>query len=477
MTGHIVLRPRMRTRLGALLLMCIVAVSILGSATRSVAAVSETEVDRGVYMRDLYGLRADRAYVEELISSTRDVGSLEFGMPLTKAEADDLELNDRANFEAAVSVDLVPYLETLPTYAGEWIDQKDGGSLVVMLTKHQDQVIADIKSRMPKPSRGVRFEIVDSTWVELEEALERSPSVAKSIVPSARFSIGEINTQKNRLDLRFVEGAASLKADEASLEASLGVKVSVGSSPRTTQMENCGNGSGVENCWNPLRAGVRVYWRTYNDPWICTMGFHILKDGNPQWLTAGHCVYDKDTSNKMFHSQWFHNPGGDAPYEHIGEQKGSLYNETDKIDAARIGQQFGAAEASARIYGTAPTFFTGDAGSPVVGVKVWARGATSMLLGRGAIDGDIKSKSAMWYSETAKIMVKGATMGAFNPEKGDSGGPIYIKGEFNGTEVYTPIGIINDDVEPEDGIPGKCAFAKVVTVLGQFDASILTGSS
>lgn len=477
-----------RTLARATMITLIASVGMGGVAPAgAIAAPSEERVDHDIYMRESYGLRADRAYVKGLIGSDADVGSNDHGMALTKSEADDLDLYRRANFEIAVGRDLVPFLEKQPNYAGEWIDQAKGGELVVMLTRRNDEVIAKIRNRMPSPSRGVRFEVVESTYRELEEALDLAPSLAESIAPSARYSIGEINIEKNRLDLTYTGmDPSTLKARAPALEAELGVKTRVRSGPMTRQMENCGTGQDtVNSCWTPLRAGVRVRWSTAINPsdprtgHYCTMGFHILKGGNQEWLTAGHCVKNA-SSVQMFHARNYHNPGGQTPYHKIGDMKDSLYNPTDKIDAARIGNFFGASEASARIFGTDQPYFTGGASSPIVGSKVWAKGATSIELGftYGA-SGKIKSKTATWTSETANpnIVVQGATMGGYESRDGDSGGPIYVKGNFNGQYQYAPVGIINDRVQPEDGEPGRTAFAIVTTVLNKFGASIKTGSN
>ena len=67
-------------------------------------------------------------------------------------------------------------------------------------------------------------------------------------------------------------------------------------------------------------------------------------------------------------------------------------------------------------------------------------------------------------------------MDGYTAKDGDSGGPVYLKGLFNGTYQYTPIGIVNDRVQSSDNEPGNTAFAIVKTVLNKFGWSINTGS-
>lgn len=239
------------------------ALAAAQAAPTAAATTDQDAIDHGVYMRGVYGLDASRDLVAGLIGSPADAGSAEFGVPLTKAEVKALDIYGRTDYSLALQNKVLPYIESLPTYAGEWLDQKDGGKLVVMLTKRQDKVIDAVRNRLPKPSRGVRFEIVESSYDDLLAALELAPKVVGELAPNGRYSMGEANIQKNRLDITITaSGAETLKAKEATLEARLGVDVKVKSGPLTKQVENCGNGTNVYNCWNPLRAAVRIHWKT-----------------------------------------------------------------------------------------------------------------------------------------------------------------------------------------------------------------------
>lgn len=458
------------------------------------ASVSDDAIDHGIYMRGVYGLNASRDYVAKLAGSPADVGSAEYGVPLTRAEVKELDIYGRTNYSLALQNKVLPYVESLPTYAGEWLDQKDGGKLVVMLTKRQDSVIDGVRSRLPKSSKGVRFEIVESSYDELLTALERAPAVVQELAPGGRYSMGEVNIQKNRLDITVTAPAAeSLTAKGAALEARLGVSVKVKTGPQTKQVENCGNGTNVYNCWNPLRAAIRVKWKTWDNSWICSMGFHIEKNGNPEWLTAGHCVKHPNTgsnppsyaSNEMFHSKWYHNTSGNTnTVVKVGNMQATLYTDSKQIDAARIAFLHDD-EVSNRIYGTGTPYVMGGAKWPLVGDKLWGRGATTIHISEDwqgdpskrppqAYSGFVKVKNANWWSETGGRYVYGATMGGFTPEKGDSGGAIYSKTVLadGTTKKYNPYGIINDTY-PEG--TGKCAFAKVKKVLNEMGATLYTG--
>lgn len=214
------------------------------------------------------------------------------------------------------------------------------------------------------------------------------------------------------------------------------------------------------------------------------MGFHIVKNGNPEWLTAGHCVKTPSTSKKMFHSRWYHNTSGNPDtVVRVGGMQATLYTDSKQIDAARIAFLHDT-EVSDRIYGTGTPYVMGGAKWPLVGDKLWGRGATTIRISENwsgvpsqrppqAYSGFVKVKNANWWSETGGRYVYGATMDGFTPEGGDSGGAIYSKTVLaDGSKKYNPYGIIND-IYPEGA--GTCAFAKVKKVLNEMGASLYTG--
>ena len=223
---------------------------------------SEGEIEQATYLREAFGLASDRGTVVSLMGSSRDVGSDSLRVPLTKTEKDDLQLNARMLFADQVSRNVIPFAEGLPTFAGAWFDQRANGRLVVALTKRDQAVEDKIRSMMPAKSRGLRFQLADSTFAQLDSAMHRAQSVASSVDSSAFIVSISINEPENRLELAFADGSdARMKAKTASLESRLDVAVKVRAGNRPVHLAGqCGmGGPGTSNCWSPLLAGVRTY--------------------------------------------------------------------------------------------------------------------------------------------------------------------------------------------------------------------------
>lgn len=84
--------------------------------------------------RSRFGLRSDGTYVSWLLQSGADVGTTKWGIPLTATEEDLLDLPGRMQFVNEVSESLLPFAESLPSYAGAFVDQANNGDIVILLT-------------------------------------------------------------------------------------------------------------------------------------------------------------------------------------------------------------------------------------------------------------------------------------------------------------------------------------------------------
>lgn len=73
---------------------------------------------------------------------------------MTADEAQVLDLHGRARFVQDLEPAVLPFVRELPTFGGVWIDQRDGGSLVVTLTRLETDVIEAIDGLMPERSLG-----------------------------------------------------------------------------------------------------------------------------------------------------------------------------------------------------------------------------------------------------------------------------------------------------------------------------------
>lgn len=114
-----------------------------------VAAASPEAIEHGVAMREMFGLPADRGDVADLIDSDRDVGSGEWGFPMTEQEEAELDIPGRERFVHATQDELLPYAEKLDGYAGAWVDQAHGGRLVIGLTKVTTTIRAVLATTAP----------------------------------------------------------------------------------------------------------------------------------------------------------------------------------------------------------------------------------------------------------------------------------------------------------------------------------------
>lgn len=120
--------------------------------------------------RATYGLPADSSTVAALLGSNRDVGSARWGIALTAEEEAALDLPARMAFANALSERVLPFAQS-PTYGGAYIDQQQGGRLVVLLTERDQAVEEELGRRMPSPSLGLHITEVAHSEASLMEAL------------------------------------------------------------------------------------------------------------------------------------------------------------------------------------------------------------------------------------------------------------------------------------------------------------------
>jgi len=126
------------------------------------AASTPYPVDAAIAWRNEFGLRADRAYVEQV--NTDPSSTIEFGVPLTKDEAG--ELNQRNDALAQVLGRLQEDVQALSAFGGIYVDQTQGAHIVILTTgdpKALDSIFAKYADS------GVTFEArrVQYTYAEL----------------------------------------------------------------------------------------------------------------------------------------------------------------------------------------------------------------------------------------------------------------------------------------------------------------------
>lgn len=296
---------------------------------------SAREVDRAVAARARYGFSDGRDRVTRMLARDIDPASEEYGFPMTTEEAEDLLA--RSTFAQRVSERTLPYLESVEGYAGAWIDQADGGSLVVMLTPAAGASTREaVRERMPSVSRGVRFREVDDSLADLESALARAESTwsrnSAGISPTA-FGI---DVRRNRLLVRVLRGDVD-QAERARQQVAtdLGVDVAIeGTSPihDAVDYSDC---SSRMNCYGPMQSGIVIRYGSVSGSYRCSMGFHMTHPSNSTldhtFLTAGHCGHGRN-------GNWYHSTAYTDAYGIIGEKKSSRYTSDNRdIMLVKIG--------------------------------------------------------------------------------------------------------------------------------------------
>ncbi|MCL7453319.1 MAG: S1 family peptidase, partial [Anaerolineae bacterium] len=260
-----------------------------------------------VETRAALGLDADLALVSALRGSPGDEGTDRFGIPLTETEAE--EVQARFAFAAAAHEAVLPFVESLPTFAGAFFDHQAGGELVILLTAADDLAQAEILSLAPA-GRRTKVELVEYTQAQLREALPRARAAWTAIGGPEAYAV-VVDTPANaiRIDVDPVnlEEAEKLAAGVGAA-IDLPVFVAVGERPQESACTD------RENCTSPMRGGIVIYHT--KSPGVigqCTMGFHIQVGSDEQFVTAGHCGYSGSNN-------WYH-----TGYGYVGNERNTQY--------------------------------------------------------------------------------------------------------------------------------------------------------
>lgn len=141
-----------------------------------------------IQVRLMYGLRADRAFVESL----GQVASPLLGIPLSKSEQAEMERRKRVQD----SLDpLKAYAQSADAlFAGMFIDQAAGGILDIALTAAAPQSVRnDLLSIAPREA-AVRFRTVSFSMAELQSVRNELQKLAATEPQDVQSGIGAIST-------------------------------------------------------------------------------------------------------------------------------------------------------------------------------------------------------------------------------------------------------------------------------------------
>lgn len=405
-------------------LFCLPSADAAGATRRGESAVPEWVVARAVAERANWGLPSDRDAVVGVLGSGRDVGTARWGIPMTAEEEQQLDLPGRMAFAGEVKRTVVPFVESLRSSGGVYIDQHQNGSLVVLLTEPSAELETEIARRMPAGSRGFRVARVTHTEAQLRQALTRAWEAWGLVAPEVPLLGAGLDIIQNRV-LFEVEPSGLDQAEGAlaALEGLLEVPVGVAARSKDDSLDvNC---TGRDHCFTPTKAGVRIYKGAIDSVAECTMAFHVVcNDGDVEFVTAGHCGYGGSNN-------WYIKDGT-ADGLFMGAEQKTLYAAGGQ-DIMRVNLPVD--QKSHQIYGDSRVY-GGSGACPIVGQAACASRGTTDVIDCGTV----RTTWTSWVSNTANITVWGGDMNDVASNPGDSGSPIFDR--LTST-LWGTVGVLN----------------------------------
>lgn len=395
--------------LGAAALLFLIVAPLRASVGAS--PPTEEELAAAVANRAAYGLPSSRDYVLTLMASPSDVGTAEWGIPLTADELAELDLATRSEFEVEAK-GVVAFARSLPEFGGAYFDQLADGGLILQFTKVSESTIQGVSELAPQKNLTTRLESVQHSFAALEEAMLTTPTILSEVEQSVNVVSVGILEPNNSLIATILDTGL----DPASLAAKASDRLGV---PLTIQVVSSplapGSCTSRSSCIGPTRAGIRIG----NGIDGCTMGFHVVNGSDRQFVTAGHCGG----------GTWYH-PGATSPLLLLGTVQSELYPGAS-IDAERV--QLPDSQASTLIYGEGSRVITGW-DWPVTNATVCASLGYAQALRCGTVYVAVGAYNTNGYRLIGTDVRNLVTQG------GDSGSPLYLRGANNsalGLGVYS----------------------------------------
>jgi hypothetical protein len=270
----------------------VAAAVMLAGGTPPVVAVDSSPVNTSVATSDRGDLghatefRAELGFdasSETVVQAAQDgIGypDLTWGIPLSIAEA--AELQRRIKTMESVHP-AVKAAEEDPTWAGWWIDQRDGGTPVLQFAADPEAKRALVEQRVPSGTK-VRIVQVATPIRELRAKQDEIADAADSLRPDGvQITNISVNTVSNRVDV-YLESVTD--AAKAVIWSRFGDAIVIGQRGTATA-DLC-----PENACFPVKGGMGM--TDQNSNWPCTVGYMAKRtDTTPDrlvFITAGHCV-------------------------------------------------------------------------------------------------------------------------------------------------------------------------------------------
>ena len=406
-------------RIRSLLLVATVLTVATATTTLAASPGGEGDLIEAASLRAELGLDANVLTLASLKGSVRDVGTAKWGIPMTREEDELVDLAGRMAFADDVDTNALPQLRALPAFAGAYYRPADGGRLIVLLTDLDSELVATVAELLPKSGPGWIVQQAEHSEESLLIGIQRAHEMWSRVAPDVQPIGFGIDVIGNGL---FVEVTAT-NLDAATVGAArlgevlgMSVHARIGLPGRDTHCT-----TNRDHCHGPMKAGINIYRGASGSNWPCTMGFHISRSGNEEFVTAGHCGFG--TPNTWYHP---------AFASSIGSEPGTLYVQGGQ-DIMRVSMWD--EQASDDIYGDSTNIV--GSGTPTTGETLCA----SLGWGSNVIKcGTVQSSWRSWVSETAGYTVWGGDM-SYSTIPGDSGSPVYRRLPGGSGEDARAIGV------------------------------------
>jgi hypothetical protein len=429
------------------------ATAILGTLARVASAAPGVAAER----QDAESLEASRLRIElgldgrpsvvaNLLGSSSDVGSADWGIPMTRDESEAVNLGARMAFADHVDMNVLARLRDLPAYAGAYYEPAANGRLTLLVTALDDTTSDNIRGWIGPTDQDWQVEVRNHSMNTLRDALANVPATWDRLGTGISPLGAGVDVRANGLfiEIKETEAAAAGPAAEL-LSASLDLPVAIRIGKPGVDTHCTTN---RDHCHAPMKAGINIYkGANFSSGW-CTMGFHIRRnfDGDKQFVTSGHCGYEGSNS-------WYHPAFASA----IGSEQQTLYVNGGQ-DVMRVSMQD--AEASDDVFNESNNIV--GHGTPTVGETLCASlGKGSNTIKCGTVQDDWRSL----ISDTANpdITVWGGDM-SYTTVGGDSGSPVYRRLPGGTGDDIRAIGVNAH----QNGY-----FARISTALTSFDATVV----
>jgi hypothetical protein len=274
-----------KVRLGALLLGLLLMLS--GqlnslSVSAAVGTVDAATVDDAIRFRSEFGLRSDVDFVQQSFEDPVAFPDNEWAVPLTRFET--AELTRRLRVREAIA-SATEYAVAEASYAGIYIDQRNGGRPVFLFKGQLDVQREELASRIPAE---IDFNVisVQRSFADLQDLRVRIEADKERLAAEGlNVTLTGLKPSANSV----VVGIDDLTAEKAArMRAQFGDALLI--REQEVPVADTHACTGISHCW-PAKGGIKMYW-ALNSAVYCTTGWVARRsDTNALVLvTAGHCI-------------------------------------------------------------------------------------------------------------------------------------------------------------------------------------------